>query len=136
MSAALHHQHLRLRPPGPRAHPAAGKLQRPSVRPSHQLVRSSKLIEQLADGVEDPILRLALKDPVAFTGGVFAGALKLSLNEDPLRSWIDRTSALAVVSATSPCREGPAGGVEQQQAQAQLEWGALSLARAPSPDRC
>jgi hypothetical protein len=104
----LTHHHHNMRHSAPRARLAAGpRLQRSPARPSHQLARSAKLIEQLADGIEDPILRLAVKDPVAFTGGMFAGALKLSLNEDPLRSWIERTSALAGVSGVPVRRRWP-----------------------------
>ncbi|KAK9266256.1 hypothetical protein L1049_000044 [Liquidambar formosana] len=40
---------------------------------------------------EDPILKDALKEPVAFMGGMFAGILRLDLNEDPLREWVTRT---------------------------------------------
>ena len=38
-----------------------------------------------------------LQEPVAFFGGVFAGALGLNLEEDPLRSWLQRTAADAQV---------------------------------------
>ncbi|KAK4779304.1 hypothetical protein SAY86_006832 [Trapa natans] len=40
---------------------------------------------------EGPILKEALKEPVAFMGGMFAGLLKLDLNEDPLKEWVTRT---------------------------------------------
>jgi hypothetical protein len=32
-----------------------------------------------------------LQEPVAFWGGVFAGILRLDLNEEPLKEWITRT---------------------------------------------
>ncbi|XP_020592471.1 UPF0426 protein At1g28150, chloroplastic [Phalaenopsis equestris] len=38
-----------------------------------------------------PIVKEALKEPVAFLGGMFAGLLRLDLNEDPLKEWIERT---------------------------------------------
>ncbi|KAJ4960306.1 hypothetical protein NE237_020216 [Protea cynaroides] len=41
--------------------------------------------------IEDPIVKEALKEPVAFMGGMFAGLLRLDLNEDPLKEWITRT---------------------------------------------
>ncbi|KAH7295173.1 hypothetical protein KP509_27G035900 [Ceratopteris richardii] len=44
---------------------------------------------------DDPIVKEALKEPVAFLGGVFAGFLRLDLNEDPLREWIANTSQAA-----------------------------------------
>ncbi|XP_071691242.1 UPF0426 protein At1g28150, chloroplastic [Rutidosis leptorrhynchoides] len=37
------------------------------------------------------ILNKALKEPVAFMGGMFAGLLRLDLNEDPLKEWVART---------------------------------------------
>ncbi|XP_038893812.1 UPF0426 protein At1g28150, chloroplastic [Benincasa hispida] len=41
--------------------------------------------------VEDPVLKEALKEPVAFAGGLFAGLLRLDLNEDPLKEWVKKT---------------------------------------------
>lgn len=32
-----------------------------------------------------------LQEPVAFMGGMFAGLLRLDLNEDPLKEWVTRT---------------------------------------------
>ncbi|KAH7663151.1 hypothetical protein IHE45_14G034900 [Dioscorea alata] len=40
---------------------------------------------------DQPILKEVLKEPVAFMGGVFAGLLRLDLNEEPLREWVART---------------------------------------------
>lgn len=34
---------------------------------------------------------LSLQEPVAFAGGMFAGLLRLDLNEDPLKEWVTRT---------------------------------------------
>ncbi|KAK9115480.1 hypothetical protein Sjap_014427 [Stephania japonica] len=39
----------------------------------------------------EPILKQALKEPVAFMGGMFAGLLKLDLNEEPLKQWVTMT---------------------------------------------
>eukprot|EP00238_Polyblepharides_amylifera_P000313 CAMPEP_0196573592 /NCGR_PEP_ID=MMETSP1081-20130531/3481_1 /TAXON_ID=36882 /ORGANISM="Pyramimonas amylifera, Strain CCMP720" /LENGTH=145 /DNA_ID=CAMNT_0041891361 /DNA_START=176 /DNA_END=613 /DNA_ORIENTATION=+ len=52
----------------------------------------------IAAGVDDPILKEAVKEPVAFLGGLFAGALRLQTSDDPLREWIERTSQAAGVS--------------------------------------
>ncbi|XP_077247177.1 uncharacterized protein LOC143886893 [Tasmannia lanceolata] len=41
--------------------------------------------------VDDPIFKEAFKEPVAFMSGVFAGFLRLDLNEDPLKEWLTRT---------------------------------------------
>ncbi|KAF5805512.1 putative UPF0426 protein [Helianthus annuus] len=40
---------------------------------------------------DERILKKALKEPVAFMGGMFAGVLRLDLNEDPLKEWVTRT---------------------------------------------
>lgn len=49
------------------------------------------------DSVEDPLLRQALKEPVAFFGGMFAGALGLSTTDEPLKAWVEKTSEAAGV---------------------------------------
>lgn len=48
------------------------------------------------------MLRAAFKEPIAFLGGAFAGALGLNLEEEPLRSWIERTASQASISAPVP----------------------------------
>ncbi|KAK4428207.1 hypothetical protein Salat_1589700 [Sesamum alatum] len=40
---------------------------------------------------QEPILKEALKEPVAFVGGMFAGLLRLDLKEEPLKEWVSRT---------------------------------------------
>ncbi|KAL5982986.1 hypothetical protein ACLOJK_017066 [Asimina triloba] len=40
---------------------------------------------------EDPIVKEALKEPVAFASGVCAGLLRLDLNDDPLKEWLTTT---------------------------------------------
>ncbi|KAK4479241.1 hypothetical protein RD792_014752 [Penstemon davidsonii] len=40
---------------------------------------------------QQPILKQALKEPSAFLGGMFAGLLRIDLNEDPLKEWVART---------------------------------------------
>ena len=49
------------------------------------------------------------QEPVAFWGGVTAGALGLTLTEDPLRTWIQETSAEAGVSARQNSSRGCTG---------------------------
>ena len=51
------------------------------------------------DTVDDPLLRKAMKEPVAFFGGVFAGLLGLSVDEpgSPLTAWVDSTATAAGV---------------------------------------
>ncbi|PWA86590.1 hypothetical protein CTI12_AA138960 [Artemisia annua] len=41
--------------------------------------------------IDERILNKAIKEPVAFMGGMFAGLLRLDLNEDPLKEWVTRT---------------------------------------------
>ncbi|KAM3238670.1 hypothetical protein P3L10_013703 [Capsicum annuum] len=38
-------------------------------------------------------------EPVAFAGGIFAGLLRLDLNEDPLKEWVARTVEASGVTA-------------------------------------
>ncbi|CAJ1976360.1 unnamed protein product [Sphenostylis stenocarpa] len=47
---------------------------------------------------QDPIVKEALKEPVAFLGGIFAGVLRLDLNEEPLKEWVTRTVEAAGIS--------------------------------------
>lgn len=37
-----------------------------------------------------PLLQTFSQAPVAFLGGVLAGALRLNLTDDPLRSWLEQ----------------------------------------------
>ncbi|XP_031263024.1 UPF0426 protein At1g28150, chloroplastic-like [Pistacia vera] len=48
--------------------------------------------------LEEPILKEALKEPIAFAGGIFAGLLRLDLNEDPLKEWVTRTADAAGIT--------------------------------------
>ena len=49
------------------------------------------------DSVEDPLLRQAMKEPVAFFGGMFAGFLGLSVDDkdSPLSRWVETTAEAA-----------------------------------------
>ena len=51
------------------------------------------------DAVEDPLVRQAMKEPVAFFGGMFAGFLGLSVDDEasPLSKWVRDTSEAAGV---------------------------------------
>lgn len=40
-----------------------------------------------------------MQEPVAFAGGIFAGLLRLDLNEDPLKEWVARTVEASGVTA-------------------------------------
>ena len=76
----------------------------PARRPRGR--RASRAVGRVAtralfdpDTVDDPLLRKAMKEPVAFFGGVFAGLLGLSVDEpgSPLTAWVDSTAAAAGV---------------------------------------
>ncbi|XP_057787719.1 UPF0426 protein At1g28150, chloroplastic [Salvia miltiorrhiza] len=67
---------------------------------------------------QQPILKEALKEPVAFVGGIFAGLLRLDLNEDPLREWVARTvEASGIATEEISKREGE----EEEQVAQQIE---------------
>ncbi|XP_010240160.1 UPF0426 protein At1g28150, chloroplastic isoform X1 [Brachypodium distachyon] len=66
---------------------------------------------------DERILREAMKEPVAFMGGVFAGLLRLDLNEDPLKEWVTRTveaSGIAEENSTEESNEGAQNDAPQQ----------------------
>ncbi|GAB2293206.1 hypothetical protein Dimus_027414 [Dionaea muscipula] len=48
--------------------------------------------------IEEPIIKEALKEPVAFMGGVFAGLLRLDMNDDPLKEWVKKTVEAAGIT--------------------------------------
>ncbi|PWZ40529.1 UPF0426 protein [Zea mays] len=57
------------------------------------------------------------KEPVAFMGGVFAGLLRLDLNEDPLKEWISRTveaSGIAEENSSEESSEADQNDAPQQ----------------------
>ncbi|XP_060967457.1 UPF0426 protein At1g28150, chloroplastic [Cannabis sativa] len=53
--------------------------------------RTNRLTAFCFNPTDEPILKDALKEPVAFMGGLFAGLLRLDLNDDPLKEWVSRT---------------------------------------------
>ncbi|CAN6249454.1 unnamed protein product [Urochloa humidicola] len=66
---------------------------------------------------DERILREAIKEPVAFMGGVFAGLLRLDLNEDPLKEWITRTveaSGIAEENSSEESSEADQNNAPQQ----------------------
>ncbi|KAF8398646.1 hypothetical protein HHK36_014501 [Tetracentron sinense] len=67
--------------------------------------------------IEEPILKEALKEPVAFMGGMFAGLLRLDLNEDPLKEWVTRT----VEASGIKVEEIDAEGTKSEEVPQQIE---------------
>ncbi|KAJ8629433.1 hypothetical protein MRB53_022756 [Persea americana] len=67
----------------------------PSFSSSRRCVRRLSIgsfkIRAFYNPIEDPIVKEALKEPVAFMSGMFAGLLRLDLNDDPLKEWLTRT---------------------------------------------
>mmetsp|Transcript_18870 Transcript_18870/g.52842 ORF Transcript_18870/g.52842 Transcript_18870/m.52842 type:complete len:129 (+) Transcript_18870:47-433(+) len=96
------------RPP----HPAKHALAKP-VPPVQGLPKGP--VDAIAERIEDPILRTAVKEPVAFWGGIFAGALGLNLEEEPLKSFLERSSGQA---SDAP----PEQQQQQQQSQGEEDW--------------
>ncbi|XP_019195816.1 PREDICTED: UPF0426 protein At1g28150, chloroplastic [Ipomoea nil] len=66
---------------------------------------------------EQPILKEALKEPIAFMGGVFAGLLRLDLNEDPLKEWVTKTVEASGITA----EEIQATEIESEETPQQIE---------------
>ncbi|XP_028799574.1 UPF0426 protein At1g28150, chloroplastic [Neltuma alba] len=64
---------------------------------------------------DDPILKEAVKEPVAFLGGVFAGVLRLDLEEEPLKEWVTRTVEAAGVNEDELDTEGSTTEAAPQQ---------------------
>ncbi|CAL5222408.1 g4767 [Coccomyxa viridis] len=87
---------------------------------SRKIQHVSAFLSRAADSISDPILRRALKEPVAFWGGFTAGALALNLKEDPLRSWIERTAADAKAESAGQEVVSIPGAVQQSSTQEQL----------------
>ncbi|XP_043700961.1 UPF0426 protein At1g28150, chloroplastic-like [Telopea speciosissima] len=72
---------------------AIGKLNPANASPSLKRVRFGGFrVKAFFNPIEEPILKKALKEPVAFMSGMVAGLLRLDLNEDPLKEWITRTA--------------------------------------------
>lgn len=54
-----------------------------------------------------PIVKEALKNPVAFAGGFASGLLRLNLNDDPVKSWLDKQSGASVPDNDRQAPPGP-----------------------------
>ncbi|CAN0923870.1 Putative disease resistance protein RGA4 [Linum grandiflorum] len=72
---------------------------------------------------DDPILKDALKEPVAFLGGMFAGLLRLDLNEEPLKEWVTRTVEASGIKEEIDAEAGKeaADGTDESPLQIQIE---------------
>lgn len=56
-----------------------------------------------------PIFQEFLQHPLAFTGGLISGGLKLKLSEDPLKSWLEKQKLtdFTYTDSTSDNKSGP-----------------------------
>ncbi|XP_031490681.1 UPF0426 protein At1g28150, chloroplastic [Nymphaea colorata] len=70
----------------------------PSAQRSVQPGARSLRVKAFFNPFNEPILKEAIKEPVAFFGGAFAGLLRLNLNEEPLKDWILRSVEAAGVT--------------------------------------
>ena len=46
-----------------------------------------------------PILKELTKEPVAFCNGFFSGVLRLNLNDDPIKTWLEKQAGYSPTSS-------------------------------------
>eukprot|EP00243_Klebsormidium_subtile_P002951 TRINITY_DN16037_c0_g1_i1.p1 TRINITY_DN16037_c0_g1~~TRINITY_DN16037_c0_g1_i1.p1 ORF type:complete len:152 (-),score=8.10 TRINITY_DN16037_c0_g1_i1:255-710(-) len=68
-----------------------------SCASSSKASRRNFQVNALLNPQDDPIINEALKEPVAFFGGLFSGLLRLDLKEEPLKDWLEKTADAAGV---------------------------------------
>jgi len=58
-----------------------------------------------------PVLSELIQHPVSFMGGFFSGIFRLSLNDDPVKSWLDQqTGVTTSSSSTTEANNGRSSG--------------------------
>ncbi|KAM7475258.1 hypothetical protein LguiB_022501 [Lonicera macranthoides] len=87
------------------------------AKPSSNNVRVRACLFNYPD---EPIIKEVLKEPVAFLGGMFAGLLRLDLNEDPLKEWVTRTVEAAGITEEE-IDSGDAGKTDESPEQIEIE---------------
>ncbi|KAF3486970.1 hypothetical protein F2Q69_00054050 [Brassica cretica] len=70
---------------------------------------------------QEPILSEALKEPIAFVGGMFAGLLRLDLNDEPLKEWVTRTVEASGITEEDVGGDGMASNEEESPQQIEIE---------------
>uniref|UniRef100_A0A1J3GZ48 UPF0426 protein, chloroplastic n=1 Tax=Noccaea caerulescens TaxID=107243 RepID=A0A1J3GZ48_NOCCA len=70
---------------------------------------------------QEPILSEALKEPIAFVGGMFAGLLRLDLNEEPLKEWVTRTVEASGITQEEVGGDGIGSNEEESPQQIEIE---------------
>jgi len=48
-----------------------------------------------------PVLKEMIQSPVSFMGGFLSGILRLSLNDDPVKSWLDQQTGVSTSSSST-----------------------------------
>ncbi|MFB2936989.1 hypothetical protein ACE1B6_17205 [Aerosakkonemataceae cyanobacterium BLCC-F154] len=48
-----------------------------------------------------PVFKEIIQHPVSFMGGFLSGILHLSLNDDPVKSWLDQQSGVTTPSSST-----------------------------------
>jgi hypothetical protein len=54
-----------------------------------------------------PLFQTGLAQPIAFVGGIVAGALRLNLQDEPLQSWLARHGGGTSAAAEPNAEAGP-----------------------------
>ncbi len=54
-----------------------------------------------------PIAQELVKNPVAFAGGFVSGILRLNLNDDPVKSWLNKQSGSTISTPNASSVPGP-----------------------------
>jgi hypothetical protein len=49
-----------------------------------------------------PIVKEFAKEPIAFASGFVSGLLRLDLNEDPVKTWLERQAGFTPTSSAAP----------------------------------
>ncbi|XP_010499314.1 PREDICTED: UPF0426 protein At1g28150, chloroplastic-like [Camelina sativa] len=70
---------------------------------------------------QEPILSEALKEPIAFVGGMFAGLLRLDLNEEPLKDWVTRTVEASGIMEEGDDADGTVSNDQEAPQQIEIE---------------
>ncbi|VVA92832.1 unnamed protein product [Arabis nemorensis] len=91
---------------------------RPQYSPTRRTLISKSSCFNLP---QEPILSEALKEPIAFMGGMFAGLLKLDLNEEPLKEWVTRTVEASGITEEEVDADGMVSNEEEAPQQIEIE---------------
>ncbi len=57
-----------------------------------------------------PIIKEITQQPVAFFGGLVSGLLRLSLSDDPVKTWLDQQTGTTSYSSSSGSHNGNGSG--------------------------